>query len=174
MIPDRTVLLTTVTVVLVVAVSGPLVPGVAFTAGAADGTDASADYRPFATGAAEVSVEKRLALGTAAIPERGVLVRTDGGYRPDVGAVELPVEAGYSPAVVVYALRIPDLDVDGETTATVPAGTGRSIRLDAPAPTVPADAVTAERYEATVAVSVELDDRSLPVAEGTVPLEVER
>jgi hypothetical protein len=171
MTPDRAVLLTTATVLAVVLASGPLVPGVAFTTGTAD---AAPDYRGFGGGTAGMGVEKRLALGAAAVPDDGRLVRTDAGYRIELDPVELPVETGARPATVRYAVRIPALGVDRSASAGVSARTGRTVRVEPPNATVPADRVTAGHYDATLVVSVEGDGWSGTVAEETVGLEVGR
>jgi hypothetical protein len=167
--PDRTVLLTTVTVLAVVLASGPLVPGVAFTTGTAE---AASDYRGFGGGTAGMGVEKRLALGAAAVPDDGRLVRTAAGYRVELDPVELPVETGDRPATFHYVLRIPALEVVDETTERVPAHTARTLGIEGSAPTVPTDRVAEAEYEATLVVSVEDDGWSGTVAEGTVELEV--
>jgi hypothetical protein len=171
MTADRTVALTTAAVLAVVLASGPLVPGVAFTGGAAD---AALDYRAFGEGTAEMGVEKRLALGAATVPDAGALVRSDGAYRIDLDPVELPVETGARPVVVRYAVGVPSLGHTRETSTAVPARTGRVVRVAAPDGTVPADAVTGGGHEATLVVSVDLGDRTLSVARTTVTLEVER
>ncbi|MEF8905753.1 MAG: hypothetical protein V5A29_17795 [Haloarculaceae archaeon] len=164
--------LTTAAVLLVVAASGPLVPGVAFTTGTAD---AAADYRAFGEESTGMGVEKRLAFGAVTLPDGGTLAPTgDGGYRVEFDPVELLVETATTPATVRYAVRIPSLGFGREATERVPARTGRTVRLAAPDGAVPADRVTEGRYGATLAVSVELSDRTLSVAETTVPLEVER
>jgi hypothetical protein len=169
--PDRAVLLTTLTVLAVVAASGPLVPGVAFTGAAAD---AAPDYRGFGEGTAEMGVEKRLAVGAATVPDGGTLARTGDGYRVALGPVELPLETAARPVAVRYAVRVPALGVARATAERVPARTARTVRLAAPEVTVPADAANEGRYGATLVVSVDLGDRTLSVTEATVPLEVDR
>jgi hypothetical protein len=172
MIPDRAVLLTTVTVLAVVVLaSGPLVPGVAFTAGTAT---ADSGYRGFGEEAAGMGVEKRLAFGAATLPAGGELTPIGSDYRIELGPADLPVETGAQPIVLRYAVRIPELGVDDETAERVPAGTARTVRIEAPTGTATADRVAEGSYEATLVVSVEEGDWSGTIAEETVVLEVER
>jgi hypothetical protein len=172
MIPERVVLLTTVIAIAVVMVaSGPLIPGVGFTA---ETTQVGPDYQGFGQGAAEMGAEKRLTFGKTSLPADGRLASADGGYRVDLDSAELPVEAGDRPVTFHYAVKIPALGIVDEATERIPAGTARTARIEAPAGTVPADRVTEDGYEATLILSVEGDDWSGTVVEETVVLEVER
>jgi hypothetical protein len=121
-----------------------------------------------------MGVEKRLAFGTVALPAGGELVPVGGDYRTELGPIDLPVETGARAVTLRYTVRIPKLDIVGETTERVPTGTARTVRIEAPTGTATADRVAEGSYEATLVVSVEEGDWSGTIAEETVVLEVER
>lgn len=156
-------------VVLVVGlcalVSGPLVSGVDFTP-----TPAEEPALASATG------------GTVTVGET-TLARTDyrltkGDYGSGVYVLRVPpahvtVAEATGRTLLTYQIDVPELGYATSVVATVDSST-ESLTLRITEATIPADAVSASRYDATARLTVRSNETSRVVDETNVTLTVER
>lgn len=168
MTPERTALLLTLGVVLVVGVgTGPAVTGV----DAPSDSEPSDLHRPFVDDA-DVSVERTAAVEVRRLPTNASLRRVPGGYRPDVAPLRLAVETGSDPVVVEYAVELPAVEYVDARSRRLPAGTAEEILVEAPAATVEAPLDGGARLTGVVTVSLTANGDTYVIERERIGVEV--
>lgn len=146
--------------VLVVAFAfGPVVPGLAL-------SSSSQKYEP-ASGTVDVTV--------SALPETLTLERSgfgSGTYQLESSSVETNVSSVSGNPLVVYDLRIPELEYNKETYRILSPGFEGNLTIRASSDTIQPSRVNAGSYVATVTVLVRSDVGSRVVVTRNVTVEV--
>ncbi|WP_254839788.1 hypothetical protein [Natronomonas marina] len=168
MTPERTALLLTLGVVLVVGIgTGPAVTGV----DSPSDSSPSDLHQPFVDDAG-MSVDRTAAVEVRRLPTDGTLRRVPGGHRPDVAPLRVAVETASSPVVVEYSVELPAVEYADVRSRRLPAGTTEDISVAAPAATVEAPLDGGASLTGVVTVSLTANGETYVIERESIAVEV--